>query len=285
MTIPVCDSPEEFISSEPMSSSAVDLPFEALVFILSRLDTKTLLSASRVCKRWNEASKEKRIHGVVFLRELLDGKNVTLPDFMIHQIYKLKKFNIPESLELLLEYSHFRRAEFSRFPDPDAVIRSEAESRVAFWMGTDSVGRPVILVRPRLHLPQKKNPTLLFALDLFEQACEIVYRKSGISELVVVLDFEGFSTQNFDLTFARTFVSWSRKYFKNLLGASYSIRSPSYALVCWRIVRVFIPAVTLKKIFILKPHEWQPFMLKHFDPSQLPRVYGGNSAKLDKLVV
>lgn len=39
-----------------------------------------------------------------------------------------------------------------------------------------------------------------------------------VQNFTVIVDFDGFGTRNFDLYFARTFVSWSRKYFKNLLG-------------------------------------------------------------------
>lgn len=188
-----------------------------------------------------------------------------------------------DALDLLQEYTHFRAEEYSRFPAAESVLQKEHSSHVAIWFSKDLQGRPTILVRPRLFIPQKKSPTLLLALNLFEQACERIYKTPGIHDLVVIIDFEGFSTKNFDLHFVRTFVSWARKYFKNLLGASFAIRSPSYALWCWQVIRIFIPAATLKKIFILKHHEWKTVLLHHFGQENLPECYGGTSATLSAL--
>jgi len=107
-----------------------------------------------------------------------------------------------------------------------------------------------------------------------------VWKTIGINDFCVILDFEGFGTKNFDLHFARTFITWSRKYFKNLLGNCYCIRSPKYALWCWTIVKMFVPVETIKKIFITKDKiEAKKVLIANFSPEVLPQAYGG-TAKL-----
>jgi len=266
-----------------MKNTFDDLPFAIVLATFSLLDSHTACRSARVCKNWSKILAEKQLIGVAFLRErLLACHRVALPDSIIYQIFKLKKRNVADSLEMLADYAHFRKTEFGRFSDPDIALRNEAAKKVAFFMSVDKFGRPCILVRPRLHFVQKKNATLLYALQLFERACDIVFRTRGVEDVVVIVDFEGFGSKNFDLSFVRTFISWARKYYKNLLGSAYCIRSPSYALWCWTLIKIFIPAATLKKVHILKNHDWKPFLLKQFATDELPRVYGGSSSKLDQ---
>jgi len=190
-------------------------------------------------------------------------------------VLKLKKFNRAEAVDLLTDYSIFRREELGRFVDPQRVIQEQIQSKKAFWMSHDKTGRPCIVIRPRLHTPHKNNHTLLYSMVMFEYICELVWRTKSYKNLCVILDFEGFGTKNFDFQFARTFISWSRKYFKNLLGACFCVKSPKYALWCWNLVKIFVPAETLKKVHICKKDEWQKVLLEHFDASCLLSEFGG----------
>jgi len=211
------------------------------------------------------------------VRKVLVSRGNFLPDAVIFQLLKLKHKDLKATEDLLVEYLKFREEEFAKFPDPKAVIYSEISAHKAFWWGTDKIGRPCLIIRPKMHNPHKKNYTLLYAVHMFEKACDIVWKSTGVNDFCVILDFDGFSTKNFDLHFARTFITWSRKYYKNLLGACYCIRCPKYALWCWAIVKMFVPTETLKKIWIAKDKDdIKIILLDKFAPEKLPVAYGGS---------
>jgi len=249
---------------------------DIMLYIFSYLQPKELAIASLVTKRWQSVISENQLVGIAKVRNELLEKGHVLPDAVIYQIIKLKKSDLKAALELLLEYVIFRKEEFAKFPDPDGAIKKEQLTRKAFWWQSDKIGRPCLIIRPKFHIPHKKNYTLLYAIHMFEYACDIVWKTTGIKNFCVILDFEGFGTKNFDLNFARTFITWSRKYYKNLLGACYCVRSPKYALWCWSIVKLFVPAETLKKIYISKDKEdAKQILMGNFDSTKLPSTYGG----------
>lgn len=123
---------------------------------------------------------------IVLLRSRLGAKGIFIPDAIIFQILKLKKFNLVESLELLEDYwvcygyylqsdtlQRCKRSELSKFQDPNAVIKEQLSYRKAMWVGRDRSGRPCILIRPAYHKIEKNSGTLLLAMYLFEQACTL----------------------------------------------------------------------------------------------------------------
>ena len=60
---------------------------------------------------------------------------------------------------------------YSSFPDPESVIKQENATRQATFYSTGD--KLLAVVRPRMHIPHKKNPTLLFAMHMFEKACSL----------------------------------------------------------------------------------------------------------------
>jgi len=100
-------------------------------------------------------------------------KGIRVPDSVIFQIYKLKKLNFEESFCLIQEYEEFRIEEYGKFNSPEKVIQMERETRQAVWYSKDKLDRPCIIIRPRFHTPNKKNYTLLFAIHMFEEACDL----------------------------------------------------------------------------------------------------------------
>jgi len=249
---------------------------DVLLYIFSYLQPRELGVSAVVNKRWQSVIKQNHLVGISKVRNELLERGSVLPDAVIFQIIKLKKLDLKAALELLQEYVEFRKEEFQKFAKPEEIIHKEVLARKAFWWKHDKSGRPCLIIRPKLHIPHKKNFTLLYAISMFETACDIVWKTTGVNDFCVILDFEGFGTKNFDLNFARTFITWSRKYYKNLLGACYCIRSPKYALWCWAIVKMFVPAETIKKIFISKDkEEAKKILLDKFAPEHLPLAYGG----------
>jgi hypothetical protein len=52
------------------------------------------------------------------------------------------------------------------------TISQQEKQRKAIWCYNDKKRRPTIIVRPSLHKAKKSNPTILFAMHMFENACE-----------------------------------------------------------------------------------------------------------------
>ena len=94
-----------------------------------------------------------------------------------------------------------RKLEFSKSnTNPDSILEQKRSGK-AIWYSIDKSGRPCLLIRPSLH--STKHKTVPFAIQLFEQACDILYKKN-ISDVFVILDFEGFGVKNFDLPFVKS---------------------------------------------------------------------------------
>jgi len=255
---------------------AMSLPFNVLVTISLLLGKRDLLSMTLVCKEWRDVIDGRKIHMIYEVRQALKQKGVVLKDAIIFQILKLRKYDIPSSVELLVEYWKTQKKEYTNWgEDLDKIIESQLSLGKARWLSRDNRGRPCIMIKPCKHFYQKDNPTLVLAMTLFEQACEFIMVSRTLSDVVVIVDFEGFSFRNFDMGFVTAFIFWARKYFKNLLGACYTIRSPPYAMICWRMVRVLIPQATVEKMLIFKKDEWRKPLLQNFPANCLPKEYGG----------
>jgi len=262
--------------------SLSDFDGKILLYLFSFLDLHSVCDMAVTSKKFQILANKNLLREIAKIRAELIQLGHPLRNALIFQIIKLKKKDLSAAKELLLEYAAFRKEEFDKHPDPEGVLKKEASSHKAFWYGTDKAGRPCLIIRPKFHAPHKKNYTLLYAIDMFEHACEIVLNHEDVHDFCVILDFKGFGAKNFDLNFARTFITWSRKYYKNLLGACYCVRSPKYALWCWTLVKIFVPAETLKKILISKDKdEAKTILMANFEPEQLPECYGG-IAKLAK---
>jgi len=237
------------------------------------LDKKDLGHFSCVNRRYSLLVKRNKLKDVLETKIILRNKNIYLPNHTILQILKLKKFDKPSSIEMAASYRDFRISEYERFSDPTKIIKAQARSKKLVQLESlDKDGRPILIIRPSLHIPTKNNDTLLYAVYMFEHVTKFVWN-SGINEFTVILDFDSFTSKNFDFQFARTFITWSRKYFKNLLGACHCIRVPSYAKTCWNVCKLFVPAETIKKIHIYKKNEWKQPIINHFNINQLPIEY------------
>jgi len=171
-----------------------------------------------VCHRWFELVREKNLIALLRLHEKVCLKNAYISVSVLHQFFRLKKFNESEAEELSLEYWKLRSGIYNRFPGKEQeILRDQTEMRKAFWCGKDLQQRPSMIIRPQYHFSSEKNPVLLFALIFFEQACEILW-KTNSEGISIIIDFDRFTSRNFDFFVAKTLIVWSRKYFKNLLG-------------------------------------------------------------------
>eukprot|EP01103_Thecamoeba_quadrilineata_P003880 TRINITY_DN13616_c0_g1_i1.p1 TRINITY_DN13616_c0_g1~~TRINITY_DN13616_c0_g1_i1.p1 ORF type:complete len:305 (+),score=27.57 TRINITY_DN13616_c0_g1_i1:30-944(+) len=268
---------------------------DMLKLIFSFLDLKSLQEACLVCKNWKDIVTRADLLSLSRLTLRLEEKNLNLPVYMISHMFQLAEQDEDAAFDLLCEYSTFRHKEIVRHagssisskPDQrksfdltsqriEQVLREQRQICKVYWSGPDKEQRPSLVLRPALHYSDKRNSALLFALILFEQACERIWKINlRVKDFAVILDFHGFGTRNFDLYFARTFIGWSRKYYKNLLGVCYTIRSPSYGMFCWNIVKMLVPAATIKKINIIPGNEWRKILTENFALENLPVEYGG----------
>lgn len=164
--------------------------------------------------------------------------------------------------------------------------------------GFDKNGCPIIVVPfagldiwGLLHTVSRAD-FIRATIQTLENYMKIGFEQSKIHgpaarQFVVVFDMEGFSIKQYTWRpAAEAAISLIKMYEANypeILKCCYIINVPRVFAFAFNIIKNFLDAYTLSKIFIFKngSKKWLPKLLLHVDESQLPKYFGGQMTDSD----
>jgi hypothetical protein len=180
------------------------------------------------------------------------------------------------------------RAEFQVDGVTADQIPYELSTGKCRWIGSDRVGRPTLLMLPRLHEPKVSVPkqVIRFAIFLLEEGSRKADESSTDQvnpnrHIAVIYDRTGMKMRNVDYKLFGLFkqlVGLAQDFYAERLGALYIVGANWFYWALYKVVSPFLTKRTLDKIFILGSHAE---LLEHFS---LDALAAGGNAEYAELV-
>lgn len=213
------------------------------------------------------------------------------PDNLILRFVRARKWNVDRSLAMLCSTLHWRLKEFpiddyikggelefyeqmqasETEPKAYAGLLKNFELNKAYIKGHDKSGRPIVVVRPRLHFStdQTLEEVKIFTCLIIED-CRM-FLKGNADTASILFDMTGFSLLNMDYQPVRFIVDAFQAHYPECLGVLVIHKAPWVFSGIWNIIKNWLdPVVAAKVKFTKTPQELE----NYFDKDQLPDFMG-----------
>ncbi|SCU88805.1 LADA_0E12156g1_1 [Lachancea dasiensis] len=206
------------------------------------------------------------------------------PDNLILRFLRARKWDTDKALGMLAHTLHWRLKEAR----PDAIIRGgeraayednetgyikNIELCKASLHGFDLKGRPVVLVRPKLHhaSDQTEDEMKKYCLLIIEQAR--MFLKEPVDCATILFDLTGFSMSNMDYSPVQYLISCFEAQYPECLGHLFIHKAPWIFPPIWNIIKNWLDPVVASKIVFTKNTE---DLAKYLPMKYIPKYLGGD---------
>ncbi|SCU94376.1 LAME_0F07228g1_1 [Lachancea meyersii CBS 8951] len=206
------------------------------------------------------------------------------PDNLILRFLRARKWDTDKALGMIAHTLHWRLKE-SR---PDTIIRGgeleafhnnekgyikNIELCKATLHGFDLKGRPVVLVRPKLHhsSDQTEDEMKKYCLLIIEQAR--MFLKEPVDCATILFDLTGFSMSNMDYAPVQYLISCFEAHYPECLGHLFIHKAPWIFPPIWNIIKNWLDPVVASKIVFTKSTD---DLAKYLPKKYIPKYLGGD---------
>ncbi|CAR22880.1 Csr1p [Lachancea thermotolerans CBS 6340] len=243
-------------------------------------------------QRSTEPSEGARSHGTVHeaLKNLKpdeisenfwDMLRSDYPDNLILRFLRARKWDTDKALGMIAHTLEWRLKE----GHPDSIIRGgeqaayqnnetgyikNLELSKATQRGFDLHGRPIVLVRPRLHhsSDQTEEEMKKYCLLIIEQAR--MFLKEPVDSATILFDLTGFSMSNMDYTPVQYLISCFEAHYPECLGHLFIHKAPWIFPPIWNIIKNWLdPVVASKIVFTKNASDLAKYVPMKYIPSYL----------------
>lgn len=226
-------------------------------------------------------------------KEFWDGLRIEPADAIIVRFMKARKWHMDKVLHMLAKDINWRAT--SQFDingiidggevafvknDVKGVVKN-IEMQKAIIAGKDLEGRPIILVRPKVHFSSDQTEEELetYALLVIEQS-KLFLKPPHLKQAGILFDLTGFSLSNMDYTPVKFLITCFEAHYPESLGHLFIHKAPWIFSPIWNIVKNWLdPVVASKIMFTKNVDELSKYMAK----DQIPEYLGGGlKLNLDK---
>ncbi|KAM7211619.1 CRAL-TRIO domain containing protein [Rhypophila decipiens] len=231
------------------------------------------------------------------------------PDVMVLRFLRARKWDVDDALGMLLSTLKWRHEQgldeivargelLSRQHHSDGTGESQLDKNLvaqyqsgkAFIRGADKSGRPVFVVRVRLHHPDAQSPESMerFVLHNIETMRSILrsQHSSGAGEKAcLIFDLTGFGLKNMDFHIVKFLVLAFEARYPEYLGVVLVHNAPWVFWGIWRVVKPWLDPVIAAKIQFTTSNgngggkdKTSGRLTEHIDPKNLEKSLGGTDA-------
>ncbi|KAK4220340.1 hypothetical protein QBC37DRAFT_408394 [Rhypophila decipiens] len=228
------------------------------------------------------------------------------PDVMVLRFLRARKWDVDDALGMLLSTLKWRheqgldeivargellsRQHYSAGTGEsqlDKNLVAQYQSGKAFIRGADKSGRPVFVVRVRLHHPDAQSPESMerFVLHNIETMRSILrsQHSSGAGEKAcLIFDLTGFGLKNMDFHVVKFLVLAFEARYPEYLGVVLVHNAPWVFWGIWRVVKPWLDPVIAAKIQFTTSNgngggkdKTSGRLTEHIDPKNLEKSLGG----------
>ncbi|KAL6760370.1 CRAL-TRIO domain-containing protein [Haematococcus lacustris] len=208
------------------------------------------------------------------------AKSAALQTFCNEHTYvrflRARQWNLPHALKMLqatLEWRLEYKPHLIRWAD---VQQQSVTGKQMVYPVTDSAGRPLILMRPRLENSKDTDRQIKFLIYHLEIASRMA-DKLGVGKMCWLLDFQGYTLANAPpIRVSLTCNSILQNHYPERLGQAICYHAPTLFSMTWKAVRPFVDVVTQQKIlFVDKGATGEELMASHLHMEHMEECMGG----------
>ncbi|PHH81421.1 hypothetical protein CDD83_3581 [Cordyceps sp. RAO-2017] len=192
------------------------------------------------------------------------------PDALVLRFLRARKWDVDKALVMLVSAMNWRSADMN--VDTDIMMNGDAgavqdekhgdgdakklasdfmaQSRMgkAFLHGTDKEGRPVCVVRVRLHKPSAQSAESLERYTVFIIETARLTLQPPVDTATIIFDMTGFSLANMDYHPVKFMIQCFEANYPESLGAVLVHNAPWVFQGIWRIIRGWLDPVVAAKV-------------------------------------
>jgi hypothetical protein len=184
---------------------------------------------------------------------------------------RVKEYHTKEAIRML-EAERAWRATGANNPPAESFSRELAKGK-GYFHRTDKSGSPLLIFIPANHHQSDSTAETLNMLIYFIETA-ISAMPALVESFSILVDFEGYGMQNFDLPFTRAALNLLQNYYPERLGRLYLVSPPFVFRAVWTIVKPLMDQLTRNKFTFISDYEE---LKLYIDEDCLPRKYGGTS--------
>ncbi|ODQ56346.1 CRAL/TRIO domain-containing protein [Saitoella complicata NRRL Y-17804] len=181
------------------------------------------------------------------------------PDALMLRFLRARKWDVQNALIMLVSTIHWRSTEM----DVDELVFSGEEGAAkaaddgtikqlrmgkAFVHGTDKQGRPICVIRSRLHHAKDQNEESMERFTILLMESTRLMLKEPADTATIIMDLNGFSMANMDYTPLKFIIKCFEAHYPESLGVCLVHKAPWVAQGIWKIVKGWLDPVVASKI-------------------------------------
>lgn len=200
-------------------------------------------------------------------------------DACLKRYLRARNWNVTKSKKMLQETLKWRSA-YKPEEIPWHEVAIEGETGKSYRAGfQDRDGRTVLVMTPAKQNTSSHDNQVRHLVYLLENA--ILNLPENQEEMVWLIDFTGWSLANaVPIRTARESANILQNHYPERLSAAFLYNPPRIFEAFWKIAKMFLDPVTIKKVKFVYPKndESMDLLKQRFDIDVLPVQFGGRSA-------
>ncbi|SCW01797.1 LAFE_0E07470g1_1 [Lachancea fermentati] len=205
------------------------------------------------------------------------------PDNLLLRFLRARKWDTDKAMGMIAHTLHWRLKD----AQPDDVIRGgeqaayknheegyvkNIELSKATIRGYDKKGRPIVLVRPKLHHASDQNEEEMkkYCLLIIEQARMFI--REPVDCATILFDLTGFSLSNMDYSPVQYLITCFEAHYPECLGHLFIHKAPWVFPPIWNIIKNWLDPVVASKIIFTKNIN---DLSEHIPKEHIPEYLGG----------
>jgi hypothetical protein len=181
------------------------------------------------------------------------------PDALLLRFLRARKWDVQKALEMMVATMHWRgkvmevekiveRGEAGFLEDGDDAFMLQVRKGKSILHGTDHKGRPICLVRSRLHRPAEQSAKTMEQFTVLTMETARLLLRGPVDTATVVFDLTGIEAKYMDLTPVRFIIKCFEAHYPESLGTCCIYGAPWFFRPIWSIVKGLLDPVVAAKI-------------------------------------
>lgn len=227
----------------------------------------------------------KTVDPVITQQTLWDMLRTDNPDNLILRFVRARKWDTDKSMGMVAHTLKWRKdkydvdkilynGEHAAYDNNESGFIKNLELQKATISGYDLQGRPIVLVRPKLHHTddQTEEEVEKYCLLIIEQTR--LFLKDPVDSATIFFDLTGFSMSNMDYLPVKFLISCFEAHYPECLGHLFIHKAPWIFPPIWNIIKKWLdPVVASKVVFTSNVKD----LNKYIEIDHIPSYLGGES--------
>ncbi|KAG7110451.1 CRAL-TRIO domain-containing protein C3H8.02 like [Verticillium longisporum] len=195
------------------------------------------------------------------------------PDAIVLRFLRARKWDVEKAVEMLIATIDWR---YERRMDEEIKnFLAQYRSGKSYVRGSDLEGRPVYIVKARLHNPSLQSAAAMEAFVLHNVETISLMVKAPNDKTCFVFDLSGFGLRNMDFHVVQFLVQVFEARYPESLGLVLVHNAPFVFWGIWSVIKHWLDPVVASKITFTSG---KTGLSKYIPPENLQKSYGGNDS-------